>query len=506
MSSKISIRLQRWIPFIIIAIGAIFRIRQLLLNRSLWLDEALLANNIVTHSLKFLLTQPLDNQQAAPWGFLFSLKLFGKIFGYHDYVFRLVPFIASLLFLLVCERLSRSLKKTLARYGFLALISFSPILIYYSSEVKQYIFDIFFATFLLWIAMNYQKWKFGYLILGISGIVSILFSQPSVFVLAAIGIYEVLVHWVQKQSITVFRLISIGLVWLFVFAGMYYLSTRFATADRLLVNYWGNAFAPLPINNVGKNWYLDSVLALVFNIYAGITPLAASLYPQMYSFQHVLITFGTIAGLLLLYKNNPQFFWISALDIGINLAVSGFHLYPFRSRPIIYLIPITIFWLCNLVDWSIATSRLWINGLGLAIITLAIIVCSQKSIPNFFTPKPWSDIKSCLSYISQHKQPNDQLAISEWSLPAFEFYQSKYDLGGILFTENISKAFETQSFTNTLCQNKHFGKTWVLFSHRFSQSKDMVFELSQQAPLIKVFETEGSGVYYFDFNSQNICP
>ena len=58
----------------IILIGIVLRLRQYLLNRSLWADEASLAMNLVTRNFGEL-TQLLDYHQAAPIGFLFIEKL-----------------------------------------------------------------------------------------------------------------------------------------------------------------------------------------------------------------------------------------------------------------------------------------------------------------------------------------------------------------------------------------------------------------------------------------------
>ena len=80
----------------VILIGIVLRLRQYLLNRSLWSDEASLAVNLVTRSFGEL-TQLLDYHQAAPIGFLFIEKLFIIIFGNHDYVMRLFPLFAGIL-------------------------------------------------------------------------------------------------------------------------------------------------------------------------------------------------------------------------------------------------------------------------------------------------------------------------------------------------------------------------------------------------------------------------
>ena len=55
--------------WLIILFGTLLRLTQYLSNRSLWLDEANLALNIVNRSFLQLL-KPLDNNQGAPIGFL----------------------------------------------------------------------------------------------------------------------------------------------------------------------------------------------------------------------------------------------------------------------------------------------------------------------------------------------------------------------------------------------------------------------------------------------------
>jgi hypothetical protein len=57
------------LPLIIIALGIILRLREYIANRSLWVDEALLALNIIKRPFLELL-KPLSDSQHAPIGFL----------------------------------------------------------------------------------------------------------------------------------------------------------------------------------------------------------------------------------------------------------------------------------------------------------------------------------------------------------------------------------------------------------------------------------------------------
>src|SRR5580700_12278379 len=79
----------------IFLIGATFRLSQYIADRSLWLDEAKLALNIINRSFSGL-AQPLDYDQGAPLGFLFVQKLLTVLLGNADYVLRIFPLICGL--------------------------------------------------------------------------------------------------------------------------------------------------------------------------------------------------------------------------------------------------------------------------------------------------------------------------------------------------------------------------------------------------------------------------
>ena len=88
-----SVRYPRTISAIgvsICLIGAIVRLTQYFANRSLWLDEAMLANNIVPRSFSDL-ARALDHGQVAPIGFLWIEKALVSILGNNEFALRLFP-------------------------------------------------------------------------------------------------------------------------------------------------------------------------------------------------------------------------------------------------------------------------------------------------------------------------------------------------------------------------------------------------------------------------------
>lgn len=137
----------KWLVWFVISVGIFLRVVQYLLDRSLWIDEAFVALNIINRSYAELL-QPLDYNQGAPFGFLVIEKFIVQVFGDSEYSLRLLPFISGIaalfLFYWVARRLSNWSTTVIA----LALFALCDRAIYYSAEVKQYSSDVAIALIL----------------------------------------------------------------------------------------------------------------------------------------------------------------------------------------------------------------------------------------------------------------------------------------------------------------------------------------------------------------------
>ena len=139
----------------IIALGLLIRIKLFLYNRPLWLDELMLANNIIYRDF-FSLFKPLDNIQVAPTFFLLFTKLILKIspfssdIFYRDMIIRILPFVSSLISILLFVYLVNKLFKNKYFTCISTLMfSFNTNLIMFSGEFKQYSVEVLFSLILL---------------------------------------------------------------------------------------------------------------------------------------------------------------------------------------------------------------------------------------------------------------------------------------------------------------------------------------------------------------------
>jgi len=210
---------------ILIGLGIILRLVQYLYNRSLWLDEASLALNLIKKSFYGLL-QPLDWGQWAPPGFLVVVKVLIRTFGDSEYVLRLFPLVAGILSLLIFYAVAR---RALSQRGLLialALFAISGPLIRYSSEFKQYSSDVTIALgiYLMGLIWLEQKSRFVLytVVFSVIGSILIWFSHPSIFFLSGIGI-ALAVHSLKTKQWTQFVWLTMpALFWLSSFAIFYF--------------------------------------------------------------------------------------------------------------------------------------------------------------------------------------------------------------------------------------------------------------------------------------------
>ena len=218
----------------------------------------MLALNIVNRNFGDLF-KPLDYDQGAPIGFLLVEKTFSLIFGRSESSLRLFPLLIGLISLWLFYLLLKHFTRGASLWVGLALFAFNPRLIYYSSEVKQYIVDVAITTLLLLLALPLfrEPSRKRFTTLALVGIPALWFSHPSLFVLAGIG-FALFLFYLRKRDFQNLRpTLGMGVLWLINLGFLFAITLNDLRRNSYMHEYWRDAFVPMPPWS-DLTWYVSS--------------------------------------------------------------------------------------------------------------------------------------------------------------------------------------------------------------------------------------------------------
>lgn len=481
--------------------GSLLRLRQYLAGRSLWADEAMLALNIVNRNFGELL-RPLDYDQGAPIGFLIVEKFFNSILGKNELALRLFPLLMGLaslwLFYLLLKRILASRAGLLTG---LALFVFNPRLIYYSSEVKQYILDVAVTIALLLIAApafdaSPRKKDFAWLALG--GMIALWFSHPALFVLAGVGLALVVIHLRRRDTENLPSIIGMGVLWVLNVGFLYLLILDDLSRNTYMREYWQGAFLPLPPWS-DPDWFMRSIHENI-GIQFGI-PYA------------VLFVFGLmLAGWVVLIRQSRSYGIAIACIFLVTMTASALQLYPVFERMILFLVPVGIILLGKAVEGLyLGLQKYRFPGVSAVVLLAGFLVFGSlvTSIQSYITPKYFEHIRPTMEHLRDSWKEGDALFVSYGALPAFRYYAPFYGLEGIAYEYGQRQDYrDPQNILRRLDPLRGQPRVWILLTHVYEKGnfneRDFILNgLDQAWEKRREFRMPGTSVFLYLYDMRN---
>jgi hypothetical protein len=477
---------------IIICWGILLRLTDFLFNRSLWLDELMLALNIINKDF-YQLLGPLDHHQGAPAGFLMVEKLALQLFGNSEYALRLFPLISGIISLVLFYSLAKRTITPKAVPIALGFFAISGHLIYYSSEVKQYSSDVTIAILLLAAAIYVDSCKLtpwravGF---GILGAVSIWFSHPSVFILAGIGMTLTVPCLTGKRWARIGTLSIAYSLWALSFASFYFISLRHLAHNDRLFDVWTSAFVPSPIiSATAIEWFVRTFFDVFKN------PVGFEL-SGLAAFTFVL---GCIS--MLLTKREKLFILI--LPIFVTLIASGFHKYPFSSRLLLFITPALLLLVAEgtvQVLYKINEEKLITAVCLIGFLSLHPFLYSTYHL---LTPRVREEIKPVMTYTKEHLQEEDVLYVFHGATHAYQYYAPRFGLDRLKVLMGVDAPTNWSHYEKDLEQLRGHRRVWLLFSHirnlNVDEEKVFLYLLNKRGTKLDSFKSDGAAVYLYDF-------
>lgn len=397
----------------IILAGIVWRIAIYWQNRNLILDEANITRNLFERGFAGLVN-PLSYEQYAPPVFLWIEKALAGLLGYGEKALRLYPLAAGIGSLLVMYALLKKLVTNgLAIIYPLFLMAVTHIFIRYSSEVKQYMPDVFIVLSLLCLALSVdiktaKPAKFG-LIWFVVGTVAIWGCMPSVFVLAGIGCYYGWGTIRDKDYRGFLRILSMSALWVAQFAIYYLLILKPQANSDYLQRFHQDNFLFATPDNPGEwmhNWEVFSALLKQFE----------GEWAQVLTLNTVLLVCGAI---MLLIRNTAKGFLLLVPIAGLLFA-AAFNQFSLLPRVALFSIPILLLIIAVGADMCIAAGRANVWKLAMAVILLFGMGSSLDSTLR----KPWKyeELTSGLDFLKEKGLPGSNLYVYHSSGPAIKYY------------------------------------------------------------------------------------
>ncbi len=478
-----------WV-WLVIAVGALLRVAQYVAGRSLWLDEAKLALNIVNRSYVHLL-RPLEYDQGAPLGFLFLEKLAVQLFGPGELALRLLPLLSGLLALALAYPAARQFVGPRAALIALAMFAVLDNPIYYSSEVKQYSSDMAVTMVILLFAKLVEQKGFSDRLLiyfALVGSLLVWVSHPAIFVLVGVGL-ALGVEKVLTRSWDQCRRLGIGSgVILLSFAGSYLISLSGLVGNQSLVTDWNAAFFPFPPRSLADwRWPID-VFFRVFDDPVGLALPglgAAALIIGVGS-----LWFGDRAKVLVL-----------SFPVLVALLASALHVYPFSGRLLLFLVPIVLILMAEGVCQIRGNSpeMAWLSPVIIA--GLLLFHPTLSAAKHLAVPRTAEEISPVLEYMSKHRQNGDIVYVYYSAQYALAYYSERYRVGDVVI--GMQSRDQPSAYLNELDRLRGNQRVWILFSHvynwRGTDEADLFLgHLDSIGTRMDVFERPGAKVYLYN--------
>ncbi len=401
----------RYLPWAILAFGLLLRAVQYGRYRVLWIDEGLTATTVVSRSFGEFFA-PLGLFQIVPPGYMVVAKVCTLLLGEHEYAVRLPAFLggvlALLLFYPVARRMTSAFNATLG----LAFFATSGLLAYYAAETKPYAGDAAVALALTWLAIDTESretlaWR-RVAALAFAGALALWFSFPSCFVLAAVGVVQMLHVLRERDTMRFVRLCPAYAAWAASFGVLFVLillpGTRqldqLAGQDlKAIMNHaWKYAFPPFPPTSIEEALWFKSQFFRFFYATGGFE-------------MRGLAAFAWLAGGLALLRRNPRGLALLLLPMLIALGVACVKLYPFDGRMLLFLTPSLFLLVAEGIGalWPPQRGR----HLTVALLLLALLLGPQSLRAGWRVASPPArcELDTGLDYIKAHWQEGDGLML-----------------------------------------------------------------------------------------------
>jgi hypothetical protein len=502
--------------------------------RSLWFDEAALADNIIRRSLIGLIDSPLDNGQSAPALYLVAVKLSTIAFGCSKPAIRLISFIAYIWMLLATFALLRNAFRVDRLFVWLgvAIAATLSIFLRYATEQKQYMVEtaaVLTAIYAFWLC---HSKRLNISALSLIYIMLILLSNNVIFFIFMSFFVIIVIDLKNRKFTEALSAMVHGLAVASMF-GIYYLLWLAIVANSdFMQDFWREwAFRLTPF--AWHRYYRNGVMLI--HIFREINPSIAI---------RVAMLTVAAAGFIVSLRKKSAVSAVVGLAFALFIVASHFGMAPLSFRLCLFFFSLTVIYIIIFLNYCsthlpvvkhFAWTKYALAGIAIALFYNNIHFVSNRNYVN-----PYDNTQPMLEYVSKHIRPDETLYsyLCCNYVVRFEtrysnhigasrqeiiYGQNVYDWFGGKFNRKAAAEYAINpwemvwdygydwNYPNEIDRIVAAGKVYILFSHLLSYDPYCMIgygldRLCEQGVLVKIMQENKSLLYYFSANEVNESP
>lgn len=438
----------------LIVLGAGLRLWQWLARPSLWLDELVVARNVLEKPLDALLFRPLDHDQIAPPLYLLLTRGCVELFGPDERALRLPALLASLATLILVWRLGRRLVPSRAALVALGLVAAAPALVFFGTQVKPYAIDVAAVLGLLLVSLELAERPpstRAALVAGGTGALLAFLSSSAVLALAGLGAALVLLA-ARRRRIDA-PLLLLALLWGAAAFGATWLSLHRITPSTAAYfrTVWEIGFMPLAPR--APLWLGGRLGALFRDPFLGfpLAPLHAAL---------------AAAGFVSIAARRRDVALLLAAPFAVHVAAAAAGRYPFEGRLVLYALPLLL--LLEAEGAALVAREVARRGgpWPIAALPLAGLALSGASVLARRPPVySMEEMRPLLASLAPRVAPGDALYVTYGAGQAMAFYGPRYGFHPGTYVLGGCHRDEPRGYLRELDAFRGRSRVWIVVTH-----------------------------------------
>ena len=420
-----------------IAAGILLRARGL--DRSLWQDEAWVANSVLADSLAGMFHYDAWLQTSPPL-FLLLARAAVSLFGLSNWALRAVPFVSGSLACALTAALAWRLFRPRIALLMTALAAFSPAAVEYSAVLKQYSGEALAATAMLLAAAFYAERRTPrrYVLLVLAALPAMALAYGVALLLPGLlfCLSPWFLRWWLREKTPVgaaeaARWLVFGVVVLVTGAAQYWLFVL-PNSTPLLSGYW-----KIPAD-AGALEYAVRAYSGLF-VMLGHLPLPRG----MLEFTGARVT-AVVCGLIFSagrWRRPPRSGGVERSRMELLALVSGaailtitvtnlLNLYPLVIRTTLVMLPcvlVALGFFVDLMEDALPRRRAKPRTAGLAVLWAGLLGLVWLGLDIRWNPVPNEQVEEAVRYLKQHASGADRIYVHATCAEGFKLYRRMLD-------------------------------------------------------------------------------